>query len=323
MSVGVNLQGNFPISRQRELAREAEAAGVDSLWTNDSLARDPFLLCQAWADATARLEVGIGVAQIATRTPAQLAKAAATLQESSGGRLLLGLGVSQPFAMEQWHGVSVRKPLATARDALAILRASFAGGPTDHRGAALSSVGFRLDMEPLPPPPPLYLGAMKPRMLALAGAEADGVLLSWESCDGVHRAVETARRAAEKAGRPAPRVAGYVRVAVAADAAAARAALAREIADYWRYYAGHFAGQGLEDEVARGDEVFRLGGAAALAAALDDRILDALGWHGTADDGLPAVLDRYREAGLDRVVAYLVPVGDPEESFRLLLQSLA
>ncbi|MFP4233407.1 MAG: LLM class flavin-dependent oxidoreductase, partial [Nitriliruptoraceae bacterium] len=116
MRLGLGVSEDLPVAVQQRLAADVEAAGFASLWTNEASGRDALLLCQAWAAATTRLEVGVGVVPIWTRTPVQLAMAAATLQEVSGGRFLLGLGVSHAATMGPWHGVEVRRPLTASRE---------------------------------------------------------------------------------------------------------------------------------------------------------------------------------------------------------------
>jgi 5,10-methylenetetrahydromethanopterin reductase len=320
--LGISIGDDITIARQRTVARDVEEAGLASLWTNDALGRDPMLVCQAWLESTTRLQAGIGIVQFLTRTAPQIAKAAATLQEVSGGRLLLGLGVSQPRTMTSWHGVQLRRPLSATRDALEIIGTIGRGETTSHTGAVLSSHGFRLEISPLPPPTPLYIGAMGPRMLALAGTHADGVLLSWESPPAVERAAAAVRAAATDAGRSVPEIAAYVRVALAADRGAARAALAHQIASYWVYYAEHFAHQGLESAVAAASRAYDSGGIESLAEALDEELVLALGWYGTTNDDIRPFLQRFEAAGLDHFIARLVPVGDPLAGLDTLLSVL-
>src|SRR4051794_22843373 len=140
---------DLPMSRQREVAREVEAAGMDSLWTSDQFGRDPIMICQAWAEATTTLDVGVGVLQMLTRSIPQVAKAAATVQEESDGRFKLGFGISTPGA-NRMHGVEQPPALSAARDAIAIFNAIFAGETTDYDGKVLSSHGFQLVMTPHP-----------------------------------------------------------------------------------------------------------------------------------------------------------------------------
>lgn len=326
MRVGIGVSEDLPVAVQQDVAGAVEGAGLASLWTNEARGRDALLVCQAWAAATTRLEVGVGVVPLWTRSPAQLAMAAATLQEASGGRFLLGIGVSHPATMGPWHGADYRRPLTAARDLLTILDQATSGEPTDHDGAVLGSRRFRLEISPLPAPPRRYLAAMGPRMLALAGGRAEGVLLNWAGPDEVARAGASVRRAAAEAEREPSEVevATYVRFAVDADRDRARSALAREIGRYAALpaYAAHLERQGHEAAVAAVKAAYRDGGEQAVAGALDDDVLLDLGWYGTPDDDPGPVLERYRVAGLDHLVARVVATDEPLASVRRVVALL-
>lgn len=329
MDVGIGISEDLPVPVQQQLAVDVEGAGFRSLWTNEAAGRDALLLCQAWAAATTTLEVGVGVIPVWTRSPAQLAMACATLQEASGGRFVLGLGVSHPATMGPWHGAEVRSPRTAAGEALTILRQLEAGETSSVAGEVLRSERFRLRISPRPPATTRLLAAMGPRMLELAGTDADGTLLNWSSADEVARAGRRVREAAAGAGRDpdAVEVATYVRVAVAEDRDAARTALAGEIATYAALpaYAAHFARQGFGDAVQRVKDAHKAGAdAAGKAEALGDEVLDQLGWAGTPADDPGAALDRYREAGLDHLVARVVVVGDdPVGSVHQVVRALS
>lgn len=326
MRVGVGFSEDVPLGAQQPLAAAVEAAGLASLWSNEARGRDALATCQAWAQATERLLVGTAVVPVWTRSPAQLAAAAATLQEASGGRLLLGVGVSHPATMQRWHGADWRAPLTAARESLTLLRTLLAGDTTDQAGEVFSSQGFRLHLNPLPPAPPLYLAAMGPRMLALAGTHADGVLLNWASPDEVGRAAAAVRTAAAGAGRDpaAVEVATYVRVAVDPDRGAARAALARELGGYCALpnYAAHLERQGFGAAVAALRGAHRDG--RDPGGAVGDAVLGQLGWWGRPDDDPAGMLAAYADAGLDHLIARVVVAGDdPAAALRHTLEVLA
>lgn len=325
MRTGIGISEDIPLPVQQQLATEVEGAGFASLWTNEARGRDALLTCQAWAAATTSLEVGVGVLPLWTRSPAQLAMAAATLQEATGGRFLMGLGVSHPGTMEPWHGATFEQPLTAARELLTILEELLGGRSADVRGEVLSSTRFELGITPLPTPPRRYLAAMGPRMLALAGERADGVLLNWAGADEVARAGDVVRSSAADAGRGPVEVATYVRVAVDEDRDVARAALAREIGRYAALpaYAQHLERQGFGAAVRDVKAAYRDGGGGAVPDALDDDVLLALGWYGTPDDDPSAVLGRYADAGLDHLVARVVVTGDdPVAAVRRTLEAV-
>ncbi len=315
MRLGIGVSEDLPIGVQQQLAAGIEQAGFASMWTNEAAGRDALLVCQAWAAATSTLEVAVGVAPIWTRSPAQLAMACATLQEASGGRFLLGIGVSHGATMGPWHGAEVRRPLTASRELLTILAALERGERSDVDGEVLSSRRFRLNVSPLPPPTRRYLAAMGPKMLALAGTDADGVLLNWAGPDEVARAAGIVRGAASDAGRDPDdvEVATYVRVAVHDDRDLARAALATQITTYAALpaYTAHLERQGFGAAATRAADARRDGADGhGLAEALGDEALDALGWSGRPGDDPQAMLASFREAGLDHLVLRVVVVGD-------------
>jgi len=325
LSIGVSEDLAIPV--QQRIAAHVEAAGFRSLWTNEASGRDALLLCHAWAAATTDLQVGVGVVPIWTRSPAQLGMACATLQEASGGRFLLGLGVSHPATMGSWHGAEVVRPRTAAREVLQILRSIEAGETTSTQGEVLRSQRFTLQVTPPPPPTRRYLAAMGPRMLDLAGSDADAVLLNWAGPQEVRRAGARVRAAAEVAGRnPADvEVATYVRVAVAADRDAARAALATQIGQYGALpaYAAHLERQGFGAALARAKEAHRAGAdGLGLAEALGQEALDGLGWAGTPLDDAGPMLARYRDAGLDHLVARVVVVDDALDGIQQVVGAL-
>lgn len=327
MRTGIGISEDLTVSVQQQLAVEVEEAGFASLWTNEATGRDSLLLCQAWAAVTETLEVGIGVVPLWTRSASQLAMAAATLQEVSGGRFRLGLGVSHPATMGPWHGAEYRKPLTAARETLEVLRTLGEGGTSSLAGEVVRSEHFRLGITPTPPRTPVYLAAMGPRMLELAGTAGDGVLLNWSGADEVARAAGAVRDSARAAGRDEADVpiATYVRVAVDPDRDHARRALARQIGQYAALpaYASHFQRQGFGQAVVDVKAAHKAGGAEAVADALDDDVLLALGWYGTPEDDPAAALGAYADAGLDHLIARVVVTGDdPARSVRHVTEAL-
>lgn len=315
MNIGVGVSEDLPVAVQQRLAVDAEGAGLASIWTNEAQGRDALLLCQAWAAATSTIRVGVGVLPLWTRSAAQLAMACATLQEASGGRFLLGLGVSHPATMEPWHGARFRRPRTAAAETLEALRQLEAGEQADVDGEVITARRFRLRVSPRPPATARYLAAMGPRMLDLAGEQADGVLLNWSTPAEIARAAAAVRDAAQASGRDRGdvEIAAYVRIAIGEDREAARAALAREVGAYSALpaYAAHFERQGLGDAVARAKQAHKAGGGPAdLADAIGDEALGRLGFAGAPDDDLTDWLAGLRDAGLDHLVARVVATGD-------------
>lgn len=161
---------------------EAERLGLDVCWVAEAWGSDAVSPLGYLAAKTSRIQLGSGVLQLGTRTPAALAMTAMTLAELSEGRFLLGLGSSGPQVIEGLHGVSFAKPVTRMRETLAVLRQVFAGDKVDYQGSVIrvpmpggEGRPMRLGMRPTARIP-IYLAALAPNMLRLTGETADGWL---------------------------------------------------------------------------------------------------------------------------------------------------
>ena len=176
MKFSVRVNNDLGFSELLTLAAAAEQAGFDQLWvSNDLFLRSAPVLMGALAAGTARIGLGIAVMNPYSVHVSELAMVAATMQEVSGGRFLLGLGAgSEQFL--SWAGLARAQPLATTRTALVALRALLGHEDVDR---ALLPEWFgpaSVLRFPLARPVPVYIGAMGPKMLEMAGRHADGVL---------------------------------------------------------------------------------------------------------------------------------------------------
>jgi F420-dependent oxidoreductase-like protein len=164
------------------LAIEAERAGFDSVWTSETWGSDALVALTWIAARTERIGLGTGVLQMPGRTPAATAMGAITLDHLSGGRLLLGLGVSGPQVAEGWHGVPFDHPLQRTREYVAIVRAILRrGGPVTAPGPRYplplpggQGEPLKPNVHPLRSEVPVYLAAMGPRNVRLAAEIAQG-----------------------------------------------------------------------------------------------------------------------------------------------------
>jgi alkanesulfonate monooxygenase SsuD/methylene tetrahydromethanopterin reductase-like flavin-dependent oxidoreductase (luciferase family) len=261
--LGLDARLGLSVAQLRDLAPEAARLGYASLWTNAGGPYDALHLCAAWA-AVAPLPTGIAAVPIQWAPPRSLGISARTVADLSGGRLVLGIG----------SGTERARPIAAVREYLSELR------------AVVGDV-------------PLYVAALGPQMLRLAGQVADGVELNWCTPERI-------AWSRERIARDIP-VVMYIRVCVDDDVPAARAALAKQVLAYAlarpgqpldKGYRGHFARMGF-DTALRALEAQRERGASedALVAAVPSELLDAVGYAGPAS-GLRAALARF-SGGLD------------------------
>jgi probable F420-dependent oxidoreductase len=163
----------MPLTDQRDIVAALPDLGYTDAWsaeTNGSDAFTPLALAAQWSS---QLRLGTAIAGIYTRGPALLAMSAATLASLAPGRFVLGIGVSSAVIVEQWNGIPLTQPYQRSRDTLRFLRAALAGEKVTEEYQTFSVQGFRLEEAP-EPPPALALAALRPGMITLAAALADG-----------------------------------------------------------------------------------------------------------------------------------------------------
>lgn len=234
MRFSIRLNNDLPLTEYIALAQAAEAAGFDQLWvSHDLFLRSALVILPAMAQATTRLEIGAGILNPYTMHPAEIAMFAATMDELSGNRFNLGLAAGAGEFLK-WVGIEQSEPLAAMRETVLAVRGLLVGERVALAGRFLRW-GEEAYLRFAPPRvTPIYLGAMGPKMLALAGELADGVLpllFPPEHYFGVKPLVAhgAARRPATL---PWLDLAACIWVSVADDRVAARRALAEKVAYY-------------------------------------------------------------------------------------------
>src|ERR1017187_2476293 len=235
MIIGVGLDGRLglPLRLLREVAREAARLGFESVWTPAGGVPDYFHVCAAWsADTT--LRTGISVVPAARMwTPLALAVQAATLAQLSSGRFVLGLGTGG-YGPQFWESVRLpNRPIAVMRDYTTVVRRLLAGETVTSDGPASRLRSVSLGVHDLPPAP-VYLAALGPQMLRLAGEGADGALLNWATPERIAVSRSQIDEGAARAGRGPGQIpmTMYIRVCIDDDAAAARQAFGTQVLGY-------------------------------------------------------------------------------------------
>lgn len=295
------LRDPLPWDGLARLTRLGEELGYAALFLPEIVARDGFAALAALAGETRDLLLGTGVLPMRSRTPLLTAMGAATVQERSGGRLVLGLGT----------GSAGRGALDELRRTVGDVRSLLRG----ERGGGQGSLALLPGAEV-----PVWISAMGPRAFRLAGEVADGALLNWCTPERVAFARAEVARGAEAAGRDPGSItmAVYVRSWVGQDAVAAIDVLKAAAGEYARYpsYARQFEQLGMGAEASSA--------AAAVRAGRPEDAPDVLVHAFTAfGDRAPERLDAYRQAGADLVLVYPVAVGDPAPSIEATLRALA
>lgn len=304
-----------PPSLAVEYGRRVEQAGFRAAWFPEIAFGDSFGPATATATGTKRLLLGTGVVGIWSRSPVTMALQAASLAELSGGRLLLGLGVQARDYVEGWHGRVYERPIRAMREYVTILRRILSGEPVTFAGELFSVRDFQLQV-PLARRPRLYVAAIGPQMVRLAGEVADGVLgYCWSAAYVRETVLPALREGAARARRPLEELevaCGYPTV-VAEDGSGlaqvkGQVLMFATASSSSPFYERSFAAAGFGDVVAEVRERVAALDADGALAAITDEAADALTVSGTADDVRRRV-DELRAAGVQTVAVNPSPPG--------------
>jgi F420-dependent oxidoreductase-like protein len=311
-----------------ESVLEAEKLGFDSVWTAEAYGSDALMPLAWWGAATEQIKLGTAIVQISARTPAATAMAAMTLDHLSGGRMILGLGVSGPQVVEGWYGQSFAKPLARMREYIGVLRDIWARqGPLTNDGPHYplplpdgTGLGkpLKSSLRPLREGIPIYLAAEGPKNIAMAAEICDGWLALFYSPyhDDFYREAlaggfsrPDARHAAEDF-----EVAATVPLIVTDEIEAAADAVRPMYALYFggmgargaNFHANVAVRMGYEAEVAKIQDLYLNGKKDEAAAAVPMRLVEQLTLIGPKEK-IRHDLEAWRES----IVTTMLIGGDP------------
>jgi F420-dependent oxidoreductase-like protein len=304
---------------QLALVQEAERLGYDSAWAAEAYGSDAATILAWLAAQTSSIGLGSAIFQIPARSPAMTAMTAATLDQLSAGRFRLGLGLSGPQVAEGWHGQRYDRPLARTRDYLSVVRMALERKRVAYQGETMElplpdgpGKALKLTIAPVQSRLPIYLGAMGPRNLALAGELADGWLgfmYAPEHAAGFRGHLE---QGAARAGRDLDGfdVAPTVQVHVRDDVEAARDAMRPMLALYVggmgsrerNFYNDQARRYGFERQAAEVQEHYLAGRVEAAVAALPAELIDLVTLCGPAGR-VRERLAAYRESGVGTLLA--------------------
>ena len=290
------------LERTQSLAGLAEMLGFESVFDNHIAGRDGLATLVAYGQATTRVGLGTGVYPMLHMSPVALAQLAASVDELLDGRLVLGIGTSHRRTIENWHGRPFpRSPLTAMRETITVLRSLFTTGEAALDGEYVKVTGFafrgftpRADL-------PIYVAALGPQMLQLAGELADGVMLWLCNPDYIRDVVvPNVTAGAERAGRdPADiEIVPAVTCALTDDPERAYAAMRAQLVTYLSlpFYRSMLADSGFGDDLAAFDEGMAAGDVDRAKAGMSTAMIDSLAAIGDAAR-LREALDAYVQAG--------------------------
>jgi F420-dependent oxidoreductase-like protein len=299
---------------QLEIVREAEKLGYDSVWAAEAYGSDTATVLAWLAGQTSTIRLGAGIFQMPARSAAMTAMTAATIDQLSGGRMIVGIGSSGPQVAEGWHGQRFAKQLQRTREYVAVVRMALARERVEFKGETLElplpdgpGKALKLTISTVQERIPVYLAAIGPKNTALAGEIADGWIPTLFSPEHVSELRPLLREGADRAGRALDGfdIAPTVNVFVTDDIEAARNAMRPFIALYvggmgsrkQNFYNNLVCRYGFEEQ-AKVIQAFYLEGKREEAmAAIPEALIDTVSLCGPKD----VVRERlavYRDAGV-------------------------
>jgi F420-dependent oxidoreductase-like protein len=299
---------------QLEIVQEAERLGFESAWTAEAYGSDAATVLGWLAGQTSRIKLGAGIFQMPARSPTMTAMTAATLDQLSDGRMLLGIGSSGPQVSEGWHGVRFGRQIQRTREYVEVVRMTLRRERVEYHGETIDlplpdgpGKALKLTISPVQDEIPVYLAAIGPRNTALAGEIADGwmpTLLSPEHLPELRKSLE---EGAARAGRTLEGfdIAPTVNVAIGDDVERARDALRPFLALYVggmgsrdkNFYNQLVQRYGFEDAARKVQDLYLEGRRDEAMAALPDELIDLVSICGPADR-VRERLRVYRDAGV-------------------------
>ena len=290
------------LSDHREWFRQLADLGYTDVWSAEVDGADgftPLTLAAAWES---RLNLGVAVTPVFTRGAGLLAMSIAALAEVAGGRFIMGLGASSEPVVQRWNGVAYENPYARTRDVLRFVQRALNGEKIDHVFETFEIHGFKLS-RPVLERPPILLGALRPGMLRLAGAEADGAILNWLA------ATDVAQCRAQVGENKT--IAARLFVVPTADADAARFIGRRMISSYLTVnaYAEFHRWLGRGERLQPMWDAWAAGDRKLANEKIPDAVVDELIIHGSYEACREHVA-RYVDAGVQIPTLAVIPFGN-------------
>lgn len=311
---------------QRELALAGERLGYDSLWIAEGYGSDAVSVMAWLATLTERIGIGSAVMQIPARTAAMTAMSAATLDQISDGRFVLGLGPSGAQVSEGWHGVAFNPMLTRTREYVEVVRMALRRERLAYAGETIQlplpggpGKSLKLTIEPHQPAIPIYLAGLGVKSVALIGEIADGWIPTFFSPEHVAALTEPLREGAAKAGRDPSEIAivPQVTMCVDEDRERARDAMRWKLALYIggmgsrtkNVYAQLMARYGYAAEAAKVQDLYLSGCKEEAAAAIPGELIDLVSICGP-EDAVAERLRAYADAGTQTLILIPSPGGN-------------
>jgi F420-dependent oxidoreductase-like protein len=330
---GLGISGE----QQLEMAQEADRLGYDSIWAAEAYGSDAATVLAWLATKTKNAKIASGIFQMPARTPAMTAMTAATLDNISGGRFVLGLGISGPQVVEGWHGQPFDKPIQRSREYVAIVRKALARETLTYDGEFYKlprpggpGKALKLIIKPVQERIPIYLAAIGPKNTALAAEIADGWLPTLFAPDHFDVFRPSLEEGAAKAGRTVDEldITPQVSLAIYDDVEHARNFMRPYLALYIggmgsrekNFYTKLVTRYGYGDAAREVQDLYLSGKQAEAMAAIPSELIDQISLCGPRDV-VKERLEHYRDAGVGTLL--VTPAASTQEDRLRMMRELA
>jgi F420-dependent oxidoreductase-like protein len=330
---GLGISGE----QQLEMAQEADRLGYDSIWAAEAYGSDAATVLAWLATQTKNAKIASGIFQMPARTPAMTAMTAATLDNISGGRFVLGLGISGPQVVEGWHGQPFDKPIQRSREYVAIVRKALARETLTYDGEFYKlprpggpGKALKLIIKPIQERIPIYLAAIGPKNTALTAEIADGWLPTLFAPDHFDVFKPSLEEGAAKAGRSVDEleITPQVSLAIYDDVEHARNFMRPYLALYIggmgsrekNFYTKLVTRYGFGDAAREVQDLYLSGKQAEAMAAIPSELIDQISLCGPRDV-VKERLEHYRDAGVGTLL--VTPAASTQEDRLRMMRELA
>ncbi len=314
-----------PLLSTDDLLRCAKMAdqqqSIDSLWIPESWGRESFSSLGAISQITKNVRLGTSIIGIYSRTPAITAMAATTLDMLSGNRTVIGIGVSTPAIVENWHGVPFDMPARRMKEYIELVRLMTQGEKVNYSGKFFKINNFKMLHQPQRKHIPIFMAAVNKKMISIASDLADGILLYLRPFEELNKIAYDLKQSTK--GKAFEIACSFICAVSNKEPQKARDRAAVTLAFYvavGKYYSNFLAENGFKAEVQKIIGEYKKSGAERAAKFVSDKMLSSLAICGNSEECRES-LSKFVSTGITLPILQFNPLGDPESSFREMLST--
>jgi 5,10-methylenetetrahydromethanopterin reductase len=296
---------------------------VDSLWVPESWGREAFASLGALSQITKKVNLGTSIVGVYTRTPAAIAMAATTLDVLSNNRTILGLGVSTPSLVEDWHGTKFERPICRMREYIECLRLMMKGEKVYYSGTFFNVKNFKLSYKPKRQKIPIFVAAVNKHMISLACDLADGILLYLRPMEELRKTVSLIKSRTRKKHKDFEIASVFIGAVSNKEPEKARERAAKTLAFYiavGKYYNRFLSDNGFQNDVEQITSEYHRNGLDLASKFVSDKMLNSLTVSGNSEQCIRS-LGKFLSVGISLPIIQVNPVGNTESSIREMLST--